>query len=74
MKPVKSSNLHSVGYDPRSRDLTVRFKSGATHRYHDVPPEKHAALMAADSVGSHFHAHIRSAHRSTKVDDEQAGR
>lgn len=68
MTPVKSSNLDAIGYDAKSRALTVRFKSGATHRYDDVPPEKHAALMAADSIGSHFHANIRNAHKSSKVE------
>lgn len=66
---VKSSNISHVGYDADTRDLTVKFKTGATHRYADVPPEKHAALMAADSIGSHFHQNIRNAHKSRKVDD-----
>lgn len=65
MTPVKSSNLSAVGYDPATRALTVQFKSGASHHYADVSPEAHAALMAAESVGKHFHAHIRSAHKST---------
>lgn len=69
MTPVKSSNIKAVGYDAKSRALDVQFHSGATHRYHDVSPEKHQALMAADSVGSHFHANIRNAHKSSKVGD-----
>lgn len=67
--PVKSSNIKAVGYDPAARSLTVQFNSGANHRYDDVSPEKHAAMMAADSIGSYFHANIRSAHPSSKVDE-----
>lgn len=69
LKPVTSSNIKAVGYDPSSKALHVQFKSGQTHRYDDVSPEKHAALMAADSVGSHFHQHIRNSHKSARVDE-----
>lgn len=68
MVPVDSSNLASVGYDPDSRDLHVRFKSGATHRYAGVSAEHHAGLMASDSKGKYFHANIRNAYPSEKVD------
>lgn len=68
LTPVESSNLAAVGYDAKTCALTVQFKSGATHRYDDVPPEKHQALIAADSIGSHFHANIRNAHKSSKVE------
>lgn len=70
---VKSSNIKAVGYDPATRALDVQFNSGATHRYADVPPEKHAAMMGTGapghSVGSYFHANIKSAHKSSKVED-----
>lgn len=64
MTPVTSSNIAAIGYDPATKALTVQFKSGAQHRYADVSPDAHAALMAAESKGKHFHAHIRSAHQS----------
>jgi hypothetical protein len=68
LTPVKSSNIKAVGYDPGSKALRVEFNSGAQHRYEEVSPEKHAGMMAADSVGSYFHAHIRGAHKSSKVE------
>ncbi len=68
MTPVKSSNIEAIHHDPVTNALTVRFRSGATHRYDDVSAEKHAALMAADSIGGHFHKHIRNAHKSSKVE------
>lgn len=69
MTPVKSSNIEAVGYDIVEQKLTVRFKGGATHCYEGVPPKKHRELMAADSVGSYFHANIRNDHKSSKVGD-----
>lgn len=67
MTPVRSSNIEAVGYDQPTRVLTVRFKSGQAHAYDGVSPEHHAALMRAESVGKHFHAHIRSAFASRRV-------
>lgn len=66
--PVNSGVLKAIGYDPSAQSLTVKFKSGGTHRYDGVAPDKHAALMAAPSKGAHFHAHIRGGHVGTKVE------
>lgn len=64
MKLVDSSNLSHVGY--ADGVLSIRFKSGGEWAYHDVPPEVHAAMMAADSVGSYFHNHIKSKFKGMK--------
>lgn len=69
LTPVKSSNIKAVGYDAGSKALTVEFHGGAQHIYEDVPPEKHAGMMEADSPGRYFHANIRNAHKSSKVED-----
>lgn len=72
LTPVKSSNIKGVGYDAAARALDVQFNSGETHRYEDVPPEKYAGLMGkgspGHSVGKYFHANIRNAHKSSKVE------
>lgn len=65
--PVQSSNIVSVGHDPNSNTLEVEFKGGSVYTYHDVDADKHAALMAAESVGSHFHQHIKTQHKFTKA-------
>lgn len=66
--PVSSSQIKSIGYDPTTKSMDVEFNnSGRVYRYHDVPPEKHAALMAADSIGSHLSAHIKGAHRYERL-------
>jgi hypothetical protein len=48
---VTSSNLRSVGYDAESQILEIEFKQGAVYQYYEVPPEVHASLMAARSIG-----------------------
>lgn len=58
-KPVESSNIESVGYDPDAKRLEVRFKGGQLWEYDDVDEATHADLLNADSVGKYFHAHIR---------------
>lgn len=66
MAPVKSSNIEAIGYDPASRELHVKFKSGG-YVYADVAPDKHAALMKAESKGKHVHEHIRPHHKARKA-------
>lgn len=75
LTPVKSSNIKAVGYDAEARTLTVQFKDGAQHRYEDVSAEKHAGLMGegtpGHSIGKYFHAHIKGAHKSSKLPDDE---
>ncbi len=67
MKPVSSRNISAVGYSPETKTLRVAFHSGSVYTYEDVDAEKHAKLMAADSVGSHLNAHIKGGgHKFTK--------
>jgi hypothetical protein len=60
MVPVQSSMLESVGYDAAQRVLNVRFKRSAyVHPTLDVPPEIHAELMAAPSIGRAYNELVR---------------
>lgn len=73
MKPVKSSNIHAIDYDPAARKLSVQFKDGDEpgniYHYHDVPSETHAGFMAAtDSHGKYFFANIKGKFKHTKAD------
>lgn len=67
MKPVESSNLKAVGYDPDARSLHVQFKSGGHYAYANVPPEAHQAFMNADSKGEHFQQNILKKYDTAKV-------
>ena len=65
--PVTSSNIVSIGHDPATNTLEVEFKGGGVYSYAGVDAAKHAALIAADSVGSHFHKHIKNDHSFSKA-------
>ncbi len=72
MKPINSSNIHSVGYD--NGKLSVKFHSGATWDY-ECPEELHTRMMAAhdagESVGKFFHAHVRNKFAGTKREESK---
>ena len=59
MKPVKSSNLKSVGYDAKLQELHVEFQGGKTYVYEGVPPHIHEALATAQSPGQYM-GHVKS--------------
>ena len=66
---VKSSQLVSVGYDAEKQIMEVEFKN-AVYRYTDVPPETHAALMSAESLGKYFGKEVRGKFAYQKLDPE----
>lgn len=67
LKPVKSSNIAKVGYDPESQELQIEFKGGALYAYDAVPQEIATALENAESIGKHFHANVRDKFKTRKV-------
>lgn len=54
---VESSSVRSVGYEQGV--LEVEFLNGGVYQYVDVPPEEHAALLAADSIGRYVNLEIK---------------
>lgn len=53
-KEVKSSFIHSIGYDAESKTMEVALKSGATYTYPDIEPHVHKGIIEAESVGKAF--------------------
>lgn len=66
-KPVKSSNLASVGYDENSHILEIEFHNGGIYQYYAVPIRIHNELMNAESHGKYFAANIRTVYEYRKV-------
>lgn len=58
-KPVRSSNIKSVGHDPATNTLEVEFHSGARHQYPDVSEQTYRDFIAAPSVGKYFHRNVK---------------
>ncbi|AVT58529.1 KTSC domain-containing protein [Pectobacterium versatile] len=64
MTPVKSSQIHSIGHDPVTGTLAIRFNGrdnapGNLYHYSNVSADDFAAFSGADSVGSHFYRNIK---------------
>jgi hypothetical protein len=63
MAKVESEAMTDVEYNPASRTLRIRFTDGDWYSYFAVPASVHRALLAADSHGRYFQAHIRDRYR-----------
>lgn len=59
MKPVSSSNIDSIGFDPETNTLRIKFKSGGEYDYSGVSAEEHEAFISAPSIGKHFFSNIK---------------
>jgi hypothetical protein len=57
--PVESRAIASVGYDRDTSVLEIEFVEGDVYQYFAVPRRVHQELLAADSMGRYFAAHIR---------------
>ena len=66
-KPVNSSNLESVGYEPSSKTLEIEFNSGGVYQYSGVPPQAYSGLMNAASHGKYFHQNIKDRYTTVKI-------
>lgn len=66
-RPVSSSSVTSVGYDPRTLTLEVEFSDGELYRYFDVPEHDADGLIAAGSIGKYLNEHIKGRYRFARV-------
>lgn len=61
MKPVNSSAIAAIGHDPQTRTTSIQFRSGPKiYEFPDMSLEDHAAFAGAESLGKHYHAHVKS--------------
>ncbi|MFD7001549.1 KTSC domain-containing protein [Streptomyces mirabilis] len=65
-RPVVSSNIVSVGYEPTEMTLEIEFESGI-YRYFSVPESVHIGLMGASSHGRYFAQSIRDHYSFSKI-------
>lgn len=52
-KPIESSVIASMGYDPERCELGY-WATGDVYRYFDVPLDEYQAFMAAESKGEYL--------------------
>lgn len=67
MKPVESSFLDKVGYDPETRTLAIQMKNSSDiYTYSDVPAAVYEGLLEADSKGGYFVQQIKGRYPCTR--------
>jgi hypothetical protein len=64
---VNSSTLVSIGYEPSTLTLELEFTNGSVYQYEGVPSADTAALLNAESKGSHFNAYVRDRYPHRRV-------
>jgi len=64
---VESSNISSIGYDPRSRVLEVEFHGGSVYHYLDVPSPVYDELMGAESHGKYLCSDVKGVYLYERV-------
>ena len=50
----------TIGHDAETKTLTVRFHNGTEYAYRNVEADIFVKILAAPSVGSAFHALVKS--------------
>lgn len=65
--PLSSSNVASVGYDPKTQTLEVEFQNGNVYQYFDVIQGVYDGLMSAESKGMFLNAQIKGCYRYARV-------
>lgn len=66
-KPVKSSNIASIGYDDNSSTLEIEFKNGTVYQYFDLPEREYKGFIGAESHGTYLAQSIKGRYRYSKV-------
>ena len=64
---VRSSAIAEVGYSKRRHWLEIKFASGTTYRYLDVPPSVYRDLISAESKTRYYDLNIKKNYRSLRV-------
>lgn len=65
--PVDSSDLNAVSYDSTSSTLFVKFNSGGTYEYYDVPESVYQDLMSAPSLGRFLASRIKGNYKYRQI-------
>jgi hypothetical protein len=64
---VESNAISEIGYSKRRHWLEIKFVSGSTYRYLDVPPSVYRDLTTADSKVGYYARYIKNNYQSVRV-------
>jgi hypothetical protein len=68
MLRVRSTMIHSIGYEPQTHILIIRLWTGFTYRYFGVPENLLISLMNSQSKGRFYNSRIRGKFESERVE------
>lgn len=71
---VTSENLQSVGYDPRTKDMRVYYRSGGIYTFHGVPKRTVDGLLKAASKTKFMQKRIEPKYDVTRNRKWRTGR
>jgi hypothetical protein len=71
MTKVNSTNLDSIGYEKKKKELQVEFKDGARYKFKDVKPDLFKEFQKAESKGSFFAMNIRNKFVTKKIKEKR---
>jgi hypothetical protein len=69
-RPVESSAVRSVGYDPDNWVLQIEFENRQVYNYFRVPPEEHAKLLNAQSIGAYVNREVKPYYEYEPLEDD----
>lgn len=58
-EPVKSSMIKSIGYDPDSKKMEVKFTNNSIYTHENVEQNDFDDFLNAPSVGKHYNENFR---------------
>jgi len=54
-----SSNVKSIGYDPKNQILEIEYHGGRVYQYQPISKVGYKLLMSAESKGKFLNSHIK---------------
>jgi len=69
-RPVTSSVIAELGYDPETSTLELKFTTGRVYQYFMVPSAVFDALLKSTSVGRYFNKQVRDRYPNHEVIEE----
>lgn len=64
---TRSGMISKIAYNESEKLLTLTFNSGGAYAYKDVPKEVFDGILAAESAGKYYHAHIKGKYEHERV-------
>ena len=69
---VNSTNLHSISWEGKTKELIIIFKNGVVYKYKDFTEDDLLEFINANSMGSYFYKNIRPKYAFEKVEQSDA--